>query len=255
MEVVADQPGGIAINSFSASPNPVERGGTITLTWDVSGATSLNITRLSEQGGIYVESIALPATPTGSMIYTIPTDYINSISFILLTSNQQINQTITVHITCPFAQSLVVGDCPVTQTTVEAAFQPFQNGYMIWRADTRQIYVLYDGGQYETYPDTWTESEGYSQGDPPPEDYIHPERGFGKVWTTQPGVRDRLGWAIAPEVSYSTPLETHRDMFGRYPYDSIHFLLRHTSEWICRLAGGMTVPEKARGGSPSRSST
>ena len=47
-----------------------------------------------------------------------------------------------------------------------------------------------------------------SAGDPPPAGLLKPERGFGKVWAIQSGVRERLGWALAAENGYTATLET-----------------------------------------------
>jgi hypothetical protein len=74
----------------------------------------------------------------------------------------------------------------------------FQNGRMLWREDNRKIYVLYDGGQWERYNDTWREGDpafscGVEQYPPTP------VRGFGKVWCTHDSVRQGLGNATATE--------------------------------------------------------
>ncbi|MBS1250972.1 MAG: hypothetical protein MAG451_00001 [Anaerolineales bacterium] len=87
---------------------------------------------------------------------------------------------------------------------------------MMWRGDTRTIYVLYDGDapgasgrrSWDGFEDTWTPDQPES--DPalqPPPDRQQPVRGFGKVWRTQPGVRERLGWALAPEEAYASPIQ------------------------------------------------
>jgi hypothetical protein len=50
-------------------------------------------------------------------------------------------------------------------------------------------------------------ADTYQDGSPPttcaptpPAGRIVPQYGFGKLWCTQPGLRDQLGWATAPEV-------------------------------------------------------
>jgi hypothetical protein len=35
----------------------------------------------------------------------------------------------------------------------------------------------------------------------------HPVRGFGRVWREWPGVRQRLGWALAPERAFTAALQ------------------------------------------------
>jgi hypothetical protein len=69
----------------------------------------------------------------------------------------------------------------------------------------KTILVFYNDGRFEKYPDTWTESE--PDRDPsivPPAGLYQPIRGFGKLWRTNAAVRDRLGWATAPEQGFHT---------------------------------------------------
>jgi hypothetical protein len=54
--------------------------------------------------------------------------------------------------------------------------------------------------------------------EPPPGRY-QPIRGFGMVWREQPGVRDRLGWAVEPETGYETAIQ--RTSYVRYNHTYI----------------------------------
>ena len=86
---------------------------------------------------------------------------------------------------------------------------------MFWRDDTRQIYVLYNDGTWQEFPDTWTEDEPeYScpADDTPSTTPPTPRRGFGKVWCTEPGVRDRLGNTLMDEMGNDRPVQ---DFHGR----------------------------------------
>ncbi len=206
---------GIQIRSFAISPNPVARGGQVTFTWDVTGATTLSITRLSERGQIFLEAITGNLAASGSQTYTLPADYINRAEFVLLTNDSQVNQYITVNITCPFSTSFISGDCPITQQSVTAAYQSFEGGHMVWNGSTREIFVLYADGTYQTAQDTWTEGEVFDDGRTPPEGRFAPARGFGKVWFNDANIRQRLGWATAQEQSYNTTWETHKFNRGR----------------------------------------
>jgi hypothetical protein len=109
---------------------------------------------------------------------------------------------------CPYSATLT-GNCPITQKTIPSAYQPFENGIMVWRGDTHAIYVLYKSGSFEIYPDTWIEGETLDVGETPPAGTVQPTRGFGKVWATQPGVRAQLGWALGAEAGYAALWETH----------------------------------------------
>jgi hypothetical protein len=94
--------------------------------------------------------------------------------------------------------------CPTEmEKAVWAGEQNFQGGYMLWRQDTNEIYVIYNNGTWQVYPDTWTTSE--PEMDPsivPPSGYYQPKRGFGKVWRNNPNVRSNLGWATTQERGF-----------------------------------------------------
>lgn len=205
---------GVRVLSFSATPNPVERGGTITLSWHVTGTDTVGITRLSERGGIYLESIGGIMPAQGTLTYTIPDRYVEQIPFVLLLPDVGLLETLTVEIICPFPNTLSAA-CPLTRQSIDAAFQPFDNGYMVWRGDTRQIYVLFNNGQFEDYPDTWVEGQPDPVADIPPAGRMAPQRGFGTVWNNHPQVRGQLGWALGPEVAYTMTLEVFPGVWNR----------------------------------------
>jgi len=97
--------------------------------------------------------------------------------------------------------------CPLSGAvhTASSAYQTFQNGVMFWvsslgGAPQPTIYALYNNGTYQRFNDTFTEGvDPPSGGESPPEGLLEPVRGFGKVWRTNLGVRDGLGWATSGE--------------------------------------------------------
>jgi hypothetical protein len=220
-EISVDVATSLRIVSFTGGPDSVRRGGTVTLSWDVVGAHSVLIVRCSEVGNIFQDTIAGSLPAKGSIQYTIPDYYVNSIPFLLIARDAYGVErvlNIAIKIACPYARTLI-GGCPVTQQQMQAAYQPFAGGFMFWRGDTREIYVLYKSGAWEKLPDTWQEGETLSITETPPAGWTLPARGFGKVWATQPGVREKLGWALGGETGYTALFEIHRANFGRYPYD------------------------------------
>lgn len=203
------------ILEFSATPDTIERADSVTLRWQVTGATGVSITRMSEEGGIYLEDIGGGwLAPQGSLTYAVPERYVSQIPF-TLTTDTGVWQALTVSIRCAIADPLTDA-CPLTQTTIEAAYQPFENGLMLWRADSDTIYVLYTPTRrFETYPDTWVEGLANPVTDAPPAGYAKPERGFGWVWGSNPAVREGLGWALAVEQGYSMTAEVHPGQWNR----------------------------------------
>ncbi len=104
--------------------------------------------------------------------------------------------------------------CPVGPAIFSpAAEQRFEGGRMIWLEAVDAIYVFYDepppGSEgAQRFRDAWTPAEPDS--DPtilPPAGLYQPVRGFGKVWREFPRVRERLGWALAPEQGFEGVLQ------------------------------------------------
>ncbi|MCA9988687.1 MAG: hypothetical protein KDE59_30480 [Anaerolineales bacterium] len=88
----------------------------------------------------------------------------------------------------------------------EAAVQQFEHGRMIWLPNGdlsggALIYVLYDNGMYDVFVDEWQSGDvELDETLVVPAGFFQPVRGFGLVWREQPGVKNALGWALAPET-------------------------------------------------------
>lgn len=217
----------LEIVSFSAEPDPMERSGQVTLSWSAPKAVSVGITRLSEEGGIFLATEALDLPAQGSTTLQVPDNYVSQVIYYLgaRDANGVLRKAfVTVAITCPYVDHLAP-QCPLTQETIWAAYEPFEHGHMVWRSDTREIWVLCDGGYYEAYDDTYQEGQPSDIEDVPPQGLLAPVRGFGKVWATLPWVRARLGWATGPESGYDMLIETLRVGYGRYPGTVYYFRL------------------------------
>ncbi|NLE76349.1 MAG: hypothetical protein GX605_06305 [Chloroflexi bacterium] len=97
-----------------------------------------------------------------------------------------------------------LGLATAQQTVTWMAEEPFQTGHMLWRQDTRAIYVLKHDGTWKAYDENWEswrdrEKWGYV----PPSGLFEPVRGFGKVWMNYlSGPSGPLGWAKSPERGF-----------------------------------------------------
>jgi hypothetical protein len=114
-----------------------------------------------------------------------------------------------------FGNTLPLG-CPKPgqdYSYTQAAAARFERGQMYWvklRGNQSIVVVITyraDGSlRYQTFADTWREGDAINSGLTPPAGLYEPNRGFGKVWREQRGVRDALGWALEQErpetVSY-----------------------------------------------------
>lgn len=95
----------------------------------------------------------------------------------------------------------------------QGAAARFERGQMYWinlRGGKSVIYVVIYGPNgsltYRVFDDTWKEGDPVNTGLKPPAGLYEPQRGFGKIWREQPGIRDAVGWALETEravtVSY-----------------------------------------------------
>ena len=214
--------------AFTVTPDTIDRGGTVTLEWEARGASSVIIYRLlptGQFGPVLGERLPI----RGSLTVSVPTLYVDRVSFYLAAldaNDHQLYSTMaSARVGCPYTYFFGTPEhevCPVGEATqVAGAFQSFQGGYMFWRGDTGEIYVLLAGGfpSLQRYQDTWAEGETFDVGESPPAGLYQPVRGFGKVWATQPGVRNQLGWATAEERGYTMTVQRS----GAYKYARTYF--------------------------------
>lgn len=99
---------------------------------------------------------------------------------------------------CPLAAAVQTG----------AAYQRFENGWMIWLENSGDIYVFSSYG-VQRIPEA-----SYATFLPvdviAPLGLYAPVRGFGRVWSNIPNMRDRLGWATGLESGYSAVVQSTR---------------------------------------------
>ncbi|MBV8087607.1 MAG: hypothetical protein JO247_22595 [Chloroflexi bacterium] len=81
------------------------------------------------------------------------------------------------------------------------AVEPFERGFMIYRDDTKQDYVLSQDKTFKVYPDTWVEGQNPDLAGKAPDGVkLVPGRGFGWLWASDPDVRNTLGYAVGKEM-------------------------------------------------------
>jgi len=117
----------------------------------------------------------------------------------------------------------------------QAAYQAFQYGYMIWLQSNDMIYVMFQDGTWEQFPDSFY--DGMMEIDPnitAPYGFVQPRRGFGVIWRQHRHVRDALGWGLHVEAAYTahhtySPASGERRLTG--PEDQ-RFILYSSGRWI-----------------------
>lgn len=104
-----------------------------------------------------------------------------------------------------------LGTCPGAVIQVSAAGQDFEGGRAYWYAappgasDPRgTVWIIYNSGEWLTYPDTWQPGEMESDpGIAPPGGRYQPVQRTGKVWRENADVRQRLGWVYTPPQPFN----------------------------------------------------
>ena len=103
-------------------------------------------------------------------------------------------------------------ECAAILNNAWGVMQPFEHGLMVWFQGPGPTYILIeDGSLFKPYEEAVDPADtpfpGPDPGIVPPEGLYQPELGFAKFWRgVVPGydwVRERLGWALAPETGYS----------------------------------------------------
>jgi hypothetical protein len=194
----------------------IPAGKRLTFSWQTTGAVRAIV--WSGTRHRFPDAWAVPPNDTLT-VELFSTTYRNPSMFLTAydaKDNQVSSQSVTIPWPCAYDYFFEIQSdvCPSGgATNTSAAEQLFQDGRMIWLEQAQtggaaiqsQILVFYADGKYEQYEDTWTDAEPES--DPaivPPAGLHQPVRGFGKIWRENPGVRDRLGWATAPEQGFDT---------------------------------------------------
>jgi hypothetical protein len=228
------------ILSFTLEPPAVHPDESVTLRWTTSGGTAATLQQ--NASGTFGDAVAVPVSGTLSVSIESGQRAWSDFTLRLTNDDGQTDQgSVRLTIICPDAFFFTTAPpptsmgCPLRPAAlVPAAEQVFEHGRMIWldtipAASTRSgliqaasVYVLYDAGVldawgvWQVYVDTWTATEPES--DPalvPPTGLYQPVRGFGQVWRAYPEVRDRLGWALAPERGFQGAYQLGTDYYAQ----------------------------------------
>jgi hypothetical protein len=217
-------PGALQIEYFTSSATSLAPGDSLTLFWSVKGVDTAIIYRLDAGGK---REQLWNVRRAGSLeVETRPSDR-GIVQFLLYAGDDSthIEQSLVVPFTCSetwFFEPQPEG-CPSSPPIPSAEVQQtFERGSMIWVQSQARIYVLFNDGQkpaWAYFPDEF--SEGQPESDPafaPPQGLFQPIRGFGLVWRTRPGIRDRLGWATSTEMPSDGMLQGDATVEGGVMY-------------------------------------
>ena len=125
--------------------------------------------------------------------------------------------------------------CPIeTVHETWTAMERFERGVMLWREDQRMIYVLANDGTWRKIADTWIEGmPPYACSDIPPAGLVKPQRGFGIVWCSTPGMKSLVGWALEEEHGITTQYQNFQNGEMIRAEDGGIYVLSRSGWWRC----------------------
>jgi hypothetical protein len=244
---------GPTIVFFGTNVDEASPGDTITLTWDTENATSASLYHLMSTGQL---GTMWKVDIRGTFDYQIDAAERNQTRFLLVVSDDEQRAAqafLSIALICPdiWFFEPAPDECPASAVLVsDGAEQRFEHGTMIWIRERDQIYVLFDDDQspkWRAYADNWNDGDPVSDpGLTPSPGLYQPVRGFGLIWRTEPGVRDRLGWGVDPEDAFTTALQStsrakYNDLFIRAADGNVWKLLPESSGWE-KIPASSSVP-------------
>lgn len=203
---VVNQP---SILGFSATPGSVVRGEQVTLSWRASG-TQLTLIEVYDVNNSQVPLTVIQSLPlTGTLTYRIPAEVTDGVRFVLWAVNRS-NHPVPVTLWERVVQAeLVVDVHPNLSHSVitQAAFQPYENGFMLWRGDNGDVLVFGKQGQLLGYAESvYAVWPGVPEDADIPPNRVRPVNAFGKVWGHYDEARALIGYALGPEQGYQTTI-------------------------------------------------
>ncbi len=203
-----DVSGAASIDQFTLAPEIVTPGETLTVSWAMSGEdvdfAQVNVS--DPINGIALEAALDPgestlALPTsGTLTFDVPRDARGDLIVRLSAVEQEYQFSFIPLATDQRIVPLAVQDQTYTS---QAAYQDYQNGFMVWLADTRRVFVLLEDGSYIPYAESDYINATPFNGDVP-DGFVAPINAFGRVYGL---VQGQVGSALSAEQGYTTTIQ------------------------------------------------
>ena len=191
-----------SVLGFRATPNPMMRGEPATLSWQVSGVDSVLIEVYDVANSQFPVDVIDNLPLIGTLTYRPAINLNADLRFIIWGVNHSHHPVLVTLWERVVQSELVIEVRQSPETTTQAAFQQYENGFMIWQADTGTVMVLGGrlGGQVLTFSvNSYASWSGVSSDFYIPNNRVRPINAFGKVWYEVQQVRDMIGYAVEPE--------------------------------------------------------
>ena len=231
---------GLAILSLTADPNPVDRGAVVRLSWTVRNAVTVTLWPLSFDSHLNQWFRQTSATYSGTgdaeLTVAVPEDTRGPLRYELEAQDSSGDKvTAQTELIQPFCNPAFFGGpvdpsfCLHPAESAPAEFQRFERGYMIWRSDTGDIFVLTQDPGLHSFWLLWSATGASQQIGVPPAGEYAPGGHFVETWALlgpaelggAQALRDMLGWATSPVTNYTLTEQVRLD--GRFPdFDTLY---------------------------------
>jgi LysM repeat protein len=221
---------GLAILSLTADPNPVDRGAVVRLAWTVRNAAAVTLWPLSYDYHLnqWFRQTSPTYTGTGDAQLTVAValDARGPVRYELEARDSAgARVTAQTDLIQPFCNPSFFGGpgdpsfCLHPAESAPAEFQKFERGFMIWRSDTSEVFVLVqEPGRYSFWL-LWSATGAVVQTGTPPAGEYAPGGHFAEVWAKlgpaefggSQALRDLLGWATSPPNLYTLTAQVRLD--------------------------------------------
>lgn len=246
---------------FSSDKTIIPAGDCITLSWAVPKAARVILhgsnwpddvqKGMSQQGSSVVcPSAATHYIPNEPVHYTLLASYndghTDTQEIVIHYENGSAVQSLPSATFDPYATP---ASMPITVTpdaTIAAIFQPFENGWIIWRGDNDTFFILSGDGHLISYRSN-AAFQPVFQSEPTPPDRFDAHALLSGIWRTRIGamlVSEILGWATAPAQTYNARVFGQVDFgFGMTLPDGRYVNLNFEGPWYMEgiTAGNWTV--------------
>ena len=235
------------IDQLSVSPQSVEPGATIGISWEAEG----------DKAEVCIVNHTMRACQetavSDNLSWELPNDLRSEfvVELTVSSNGQSTTESSSVTVICDVANNwwfFAAGppDCPSADAVnTQAAVQPFAHGWMLWLESEDIIYAFFDDGTMTQFfgsqllGDTASGDGGVEA----PIGFFAPIRGFGLVWrgevegATDGWVGNKLGWGLASEKGFATQLQadTHDGFYVRDINDRIIYVTPATAFWTIYL--------------------
>lgn len=197
-----------SIDRFTITPEIATPGETLTVSWSVSGEDvefaqmrirdPINGTLIDPALDLGESMLALPTS--GTLTIDVPQDARGDLIVILSAVKQRYQFSFTILATDQRVVPLAVDDQTYTS---QAAYQDYQNGFMLWLAYPGRVFVFLEDGSTISYAESdYINATPFN--DDVPDGFVAPTNALGRVYGL---IQNQIGYALTAEQGYTATIQ------------------------------------------------